>query len=305
MTAAESRGPLTALSNELADAVAQAGASVVTVDARRRLGASGVIWPGDVVVTADHVLERDDDIKVTLADGTKRTATIVGRDPGSDVAVLRLDGGATAPAVLAPLDSARVGHLVLALGRPGGEGVMASFGVVSAIGGAWRTARGGAIDGYLRADVSLYPGFSGGPLVDIQSRVVGLNSYYLARGQEIALPSHVVSTIVATLLADGRIRRAYLGVTSQPVHLPASIKQGLGTSQETGLMLIGVEADSPADKGGLFIGDVIVAIGGQPVADPDDLRRALGSGVVGEPTPVTIVRGGQLQERAVTPGERS
>jgi S1-C subfamily serine protease len=182
---------------------------------------------------------------------------------------------------------------------------MASFGVVSAIGGAWRTARGGTIEGYIRADVTLYPGFSGGPLVDTDGRIVGLNSYYLARGQEIALPANAVTTIVNTLLAEGRIRRAYLGVTSQPVQIPAAIRQASGSDQETGLMIIGVEAESPADKGGLLIGDVLISVAGQKVSDPEDLRGALGSSMVGKATTVAVIRGGQRKELSVTPGERS
>jgi S1-C subfamily serine protease len=306
MAAAESRGVLAALSDELAGAVAQASAAVVTVEARRRLGASGVVWQeGGAIVTADHVLEREEDINVTLADGSKTTATIAGRDPGSDIAVLKLAGGSATPATLAPADSVKVGHLVLALGRPSGGAPMASFGVVSAVGGAWRTARGGMIEGYIRADVTLYPGFSGGPLVDTQGRVVALNSYYLARGQEIALPASAVTAIVTTLLSEGRIRRAYLGVTSQPVQIPSAIRQALGTDQETGLMIIGVEADSPADKGGLLIGDVLTSVGDRRVADPEDLRSALVSGMVGAATSITVIRGGQRKELSVTPGERT
>jgi len=304
--AAESKGVLATLSEELAHAVAAGSAAVVAVDARRRLGASGVIWPeGGVVVTADHVLEREDDISVTLADGTRTAATIAARDPGTDLAILRLSEGAPAPATLAPPDSVKVGHLVLALGRPSGDAPMASFGIVSAIGGTWRTARGGQIEGYIRADVTLYPGFSGGPLVDTQGRIVGLNSYYLARGQEIALPAAAVSTIVRTLSTEGRIRRAYLGVTSQPVRLPTGIRELLGSSQEAGLMILSVEADSPAEKGGLLIGDVLVAVGERSVSDPEDLRAALGGSVVDQATSITVVRGGQKQQLAVTPAERS
>ena len=299
-------GILSTLSDELAGAVERGSAAVVGVDARQRLGASGVVWPGGFVVTADHVLERDDNITVALADGTKVAATIAGRDPGSDLAILKLESGAPAPASLAPADSVRVGHFVLALGRPSGEAAMASFGVVSSLStAAWRTGRGGMVEGYIRADVSLLPGFSGGPLVDTQGRIIGLNSYYLAQGQEIAVPAAAVSAIVASLQADGRIRRAYLGVTSQPVRLSAAIQQVLGTEQATGLMLIGVETDSPAEKSGLLIGDILVAVAGSRVGDPEDLRVALGAVSVGQATPVTVVRGGQRQELTVTPGERS
>src|SRR5262245_11271030 len=207
-------GLLGKLSEELAGAVDRASQSIVTIHGRRRMSASGIAWPDNgIVVTADHVLEREEDIAVTLPDGQRAAAQLVGRDPGSDVAVLKIPGVTLTPAGIAPI-GLKVGHFVLAVGRPGGN-TMASFGVVSAIGGAWRTARGGVIDGYIRADVTLYPGFSGAPLVDAQGKVVGLLSSHLAGGQAAAIPAPTLSGIVQTLLSSGRVRRAYLGITSQ------------------------------------------------------------------------------------------
>jgi S1-C subfamily serine protease len=295
---------LTALSDELAAAVERAGSSVVTVDARARIAASGTVWEDGVVITADHVIERDENIGVTLPDGTATTATVAGRDPGTDLAVLKVQSSGLAPAATAPLEGVKVGHLVLAIGRPRAGSPMASFGVVSAIGGQWRTARGGSVDGYVRADVSLFPGFSGGPLVDTAGRVIGLNSWYLARGQELAIPAANVSAIVRVLLAEGRVRRAYLGVTSQPVRLPEPVRQQLGLAQEIGLMILGVESGSPAERAGLLMGDVLVAAAGKAIADPGDLRDALGAAAVGQPLGVAVIRGGKQQEVSVTPGER-
>lgn len=296
---------LTTLSDALADAVERAGKSVVAVDARRQRAASGIVWPAGngVIVTADHVVERDEDISVLFADGQKAAATLAGRDPGSDVAVLRLAGTAPASAELAPPESAKIGNFVLALGRPGGT-AMASFGIVSALGGPWRTGRGGTIDEYIRADVTLYPGFSGGPLVDTQGRVIGLNSWHLARGQEIAIPTRAVATIVQTLLTHGTARRAYLGVTSQPVQIPDTLQAVLGTPTKAGLMLVGIEAGSPAEKGGLLLGDILVAVAGRAVSDAQDLQAALGPGAVGKPVTVSVIRGGARKELTVTPGER-
>jgi S1-C subfamily serine protease len=304
MAQANSGTALSALSDELAAAVAKAGSSVVTVDARSRTAASGTVWEGGVVITADHVIERDENIVVTLPDGSSTRATIAGRDPGTDLAVLKLESSGPPPAATAPLEGVKVGHLVLAIGRPRAGSPMASFGVVSAIGGQWRTARGGSVDGYVRADVSLFPGFSGGPLVDTAGRVIGLNSWYLARGQELAIPAANVTAIVQVLLTEGRVRRAYLGVTSQPVRLPEPVRQQLGLAQEVGLMILGVEGGSPAERAGLLMGDVLVGVAGRPIADPGDLRDALGSAAVGQPLSVTVVRGGRRQEVNVTPGER-
>lgn len=307
MTAAGSAGGLLgALSEGLADAVERASRAVVAVDARRHLAASGIVWPGSgIVVTADHVLEREEDIKVTLADGRKVSATVAGRDPGTDIAVLRLADTPPETAEMAPIGSIRVGHVVLALGRPGGGGPMASFGIVSALGGPWRTGRGGVLESYVRADVTLYPGFSGGPLVDTGGRVVGLNSWHLARGEELAIPAPIVDALVHTLVTHGRLRRAYLGITSQPVRLPAVLREKLGLRQEIGLLVVGVEPGSPADEGGLLLGDVLVAVAGQVVADAEDLQAVLGPDVVGKSSTCTLVRGGELTDVSVTPGERA
>jgi len=301
-------GLLTTLSDELAGAVERAGQAVVSVDARRQRPASGIVWPAGtgIVVTADHVVEREEDISVILPNAQKVAATLAGRDPGSDLAVLRLAGStpAPAPAELAPADSVKIGHLVLALGRPGGS-TMASFGIVSALGGPWRTERGGVVAGYVRGDVTLFPGFSGGPLIDTQGRVVGLNSWHLAHGQELAIPAQAVGAIVQTLLTQGRVRRAYLGVTSQPVRLPAALRQALSIPQTKGLMVVGVEAGSPAEKGGLTLGDVLIGVAGQTIEDAEDLQAALGPATVGQVTSIVVVRGGERKELAVTPGERA
>lgn len=303
-------GVLETLSEELAAAVEKGSQAVVSVDARRGRPASGIIWPAGpgVVVTADHVIEREEGINVILDGGQKLAASLAGRDPGTDVAVLRLalptGGTPPAPAELAPAESVRIGHLVLALGRPGGA-PMASFGIVSALGGTWRTERGGIVEGYVRADVTLYPGFSGGPLVDVRGRIVGLNSWYLARGQELAIPSPVVSGIVQSLLTQGRLRRAYLGVTSQPVQLPGTLRQALGLTQATGLLIVGVEPGSPAEAGGLLLGDILITVDGRPITSAEDLQAALGPGAVGRPVTLTVIRGGERKDLTVTPTERS
>ncbi len=293
---------LTNLSNALADVVAAAGASVVRVEGRRRLPATGVVWSADgVIVTASHVVEHEDNIEVGLPDGEAASARLVGRDATTDLAALRANASGLKPAAWAAMDDLRVGHLVLALGRPG-HTVQATLGVVSALGKEWRTHAGGSIDRYLQTDVVMYPGFSGGPLVDVSGRVAGLNSSALLRGVSVAVPASTLRPVVESLLAHGRVRRGYLGVGAQPARLPAALAGQLG--QETGLLLISVEPDSPAEKGGLTLGDTIVALDGQPVRHMDDLLALLGGDVVGKSMPVRIVRGGQLHEVRVTIGER-
>jgi len=304
-TADSAGGVLATLSDELAAAVERASRSIVTVNGRPRNPASGVVWPGGLVVTADHVLERDEDITVGLPGGGESGATIAGRDPGSDIAVLKLAGGAAEAAELAPAGALKVGHFVLALGRPGEGNPSASFGVVSALGGSWRTARGGVVDDYIRADLTLYPGFSGGPLVDTRGRVVGLNSSHLARGAAVAISAATVGAIARTLQTQGRVKRGYLGVVSQPVQVPAALRQRVGAERETALMIVGVEPGSPAERGGILMGDVLIAVAGQSIADAPDLQAALGAGVVGKPTVIAVVRAGERKDLRVTPGERT
>ena len=292
------------LSDAMAEAVEKAARSTVLVDGRRRIPSSGILYASGLVLTADHAVEKDEDITIGLPDGGEGKAVVAGRDPGSDLALLRLDGGAGSQAEVAG-NAARVGQLVLALGRPTMEGVQASLGVVSAIGGPVRTGRGGLLERYLRTDAIPYPGFSGGPLIDSSGSVLGLNTSGLARGASLAIPTDLAWQIADTLEKHGSVRRGYLGVRSQPVPISEAQSQALGRGQSTGLLLVGVENGSPAERGGLMVGDIIVGIAGQPVADPDELVARLTGSVVGQPTPVEVLRGGQPHTVTVTIGERS
>jgi S1-C subfamily serine protease len=295
--------PLNQLSEAMVAAVEKAGASTLLVDARKRFPASGIAIAPDLVLTADHVVERDDDIQVILPDGTQLAAKLAGRDPGSDLAVLRLERPVASPAEAAAQE-ARVGQLVLALGRPTTEGIQASLGVVSAIGGPVRTGHGGLLERYLRTDATPYPGFSGGPLVDTSGLVVGLNTSGLGRGAALTIPAALGWEIASTLAKHGHVRRGFIGVRSQPVPIAAAQQKALGREQASGLLLVGVEDNSPAEKGGLLVGDIIVALAGKPLADPDELLAALVGDVVGKPTSFEILRGGQPLGVSITIGER-
>lgn len=302
---AESNGSnlLFALSESMANAVEKASAATVLVDGRRRMPASGIAFAADLILTADHVIEREEDIPVVFPDGSQLAARLAGRDPGSDLAVLRLSSAAAAVAEAAPQE-ARIGQLVLSLGRPSREGIQASLGVISAVGGPVRTGRGGLLERYLRTDAIPYPGFSGGPLVDTAGRVVGLNTSGLARGASLAIPASLAWQIAASLAEHGSVRRGYLGVRSQPVVIPAAQQKALGRQQASGLLLVGIEEDSPAEAGGLMVGDILTGIAGQPVTDPDELLACLTGELVERPTPVEVLRGGQLNLITVTIGER-
>jgi S1-C subfamily serine protease len=308
-TQAGQAGALSAFSDQLANAVERASRSIVSISARPRQSASGVLWQADgevVVVTADHVVERDEDITLTLPDGRQVKATLAGRDPNTDLAVLRLpsaDLGADA----APIqlnEGLRVGHLALAIGRPTEGGPRVSFGVVSAVEGPRRAGHGTQIEGIIFADVTLYPGFSGGPLVDLDGKMVGLTSSRLTR-QSAALPLATVRRVVGALLAHGHIRRGYLGVGTQQVPLPAAMAQKTGAAQESALLVVTVEADSPAEKAGMLIGDLIVGINGQPATGVDALRSALSASAPGQPLALKALRGGEPVDVSVTIGERA
>jgi S1-C subfamily serine protease len=301
----EAAGLLAQFSDDLARAVESAGRATVVVKARRRVPGSGVLWsPAGTVVTADHVLERDEDIRVGLADGRELAATVVGRDPSSDLAVLRVAADGLTPATLGSADAVRVGHYVLALGRSGPGAPSASSGIVSAIGGPWRSRRGVAIEGYLRTDLTLYPGFSGGPLVDAAGRVVGINTSLFAQGQSMALPLTTAQRVVDTLLSQGRIRRGFIGISTQPVPLPAALAERLHLDQESGLLVLATEPGGPADKGGLLLGDILIGFAGTPVRDTDDLLAALGSEHIGTAQEARVIRGGEPRGLTVTVGER-
>lgn len=194
-----------------------------------------------------------------------------------------------------------VGHLTLALGRPG-RTVQATFGIISALGAQWRTPMGGQIDNYLQTDVVMYPGFSGGPLVGADGRLLGLNTSGLGQGVSLAIPTATIARVVESLQSHGRIRRGYLGVSTQRVRLPDELAGALG--QKAGLLIISVEPGSPAAEAGMSLGDTIVTLGGKPVVRHEDLLAGLSGDVVGQKEVIQIVRGGQTQELTVKIGER-
>jgi S1-C subfamily serine protease len=296
-------GILAGLSHDLASTVELVGRSVVAIHARRRIPSSGVVWRPGVVATAAHTVTRDEDLTVTLASGRTAAATLAGRDPSTDLAVLRLEDAAVPPVERADAAALQVGRLVLALGRPGPQ-VTASLGIISAVGGEWRTWQGGRIEHFVRLDLAIYDGFSGGPLVEAGGRVLGLNTSGLSRATALAIPAATVDRIADQLLASGRVRRGYLGLAVQPVQLPARLREGLGVPGRLGLVIVNLEAAGPAETAGLLLGDVLVALDGEAVGDPSDLLAALGPDRVGRPVELRLVRGGRLETVPVTIGER-
>jgi len=276
--------------------------SVVRVEGRRRMSASGVVLSGDgLVVTAHHVLESDEEIQVGLAGGEKSAAKILGRDPSTDLALLKLEAGKPGAAPWAEAAAARVGEIVLALGRPGDE-VMATLGVVSALEGSWRSPLGGSVDRYLQSDVVMYPGFSGGALLTAEGKVIGVNTSGLLRGVSVALPTETVRRVAEALAKHGKIRRGYLGVGVQAVRIPETQAKKVG--QDTGLMVLTLEPESPASKAGILIGDVLLALGEDALADLDGLMAALSPDRVNQDLSARLMRGGESHTLKVRIGER-
>ena len=298
------KSTLFAVSNEMAALVEEIGRSVVSVDARRRLPASGVAWSADgLVVTANHIVQRDENISVGLGSDARVEAQLVGRDPGTDLALLRVDAELV-PAAWVNADDLSVGQLALALGRPG-QTVQASLGIVNAHGGAWRTATGGQVDAYVQADLVMYPGFSGGPLAvagEAGGAVAGITTSALLRGASLVVPTSTVRRVVEALLAHGHIPRAFLGVGLQPVRLNPALQQDLG--QESGLMVMSLDDDGPAAAAGVVQGDIIVSLGDDRMRHIDDLQSALAAGEIGAAVAVRVVRGGILSELTVVMGQR-
>jgi S1-C subfamily serine protease len=284
---------LVTVSDGLAGAVEAADPFVARVAGGRR-PATGLVWSADgVIVATEHTVRRDEDIVVTLGDGRELPATVVGRDPSTDLAVLRTQATGLPVPVWRDTDGLQAGQLVLALGRPG-RTVRAWLGILSAVGHTWQIPGGTHIDRYLEPDIEPARGISGGPLLDAGGRVIGLNTTGLMRGTVLTMPSTTLRRVTEALLTYGRVRRGYLGVAAQAVLLPPALEQA--AHQRAGLLVHAVEPDSPADRAGLMIGDLVLTVGGQPVRRPDELLELLTGDRIGAAVPIRLSRAGQIHE---------
>jgi len=286
------------LSNDIAALVEKASKSVVRVDARRGRAGTGIVWDTGLVLTANHVVEQEEDIQV-VADDKSTKATLVGRDPATDLALLKVEGLAAPAMPRGKVDELRPGQIVLAIGRPGS--LKATFGTISAVSSSWRGWRGSEIEHLIQTNAPLYPGFSGGPLVDVDGRAIGMNSWVFGRGDGRAIAMDVAERVIASLKADGRIRRPYLGIGTQEVALPEPVKAK--AKQDSGLLIVAVEPQSPADKAGLMQGDTLVALNGTTTSSLEDLYSGLRKAKVGATQTVRVVRAGELKDLQVTVGE--
>jgi len=296
---------LIALSNALAQATDRAAASAVAVHTEARGSSSGVIWRAGVIVTAEHALARDEDIQLTLPGGRVVAAALAGRDPSTDLAVLKCAEASSPITEAADTSSVKPGSLALVVGRTRASGPVAALGAVSLVAAERRSWTGAALAPYIRLDVGLQPTAVGGTVIDPHGRVIGIATPRFARFGAIAVPAPTVNRIVDTLLQKGRVPRGYLGVGLQPVRLPAALRETLQRQEKTAAIVLDVEPEGPAHKAGIVIGDILVAVAGHPVARLEDIHAQLTAESIGKTLAVKFVRGGALQEASIVVAERA
>lgn len=304
MSSPNSALTLAAFSDDVAALVERVGASTVALQARRSYPSSAVVIQPGIVVTAAHTLRREDGITAVQADGSAVSATLVGVDPGTDIAVLRLDSSQGPPIAFGDAAAVRTGHFVVAVSR-GTEGTLAaSAGIVARTGGEWRTWRGGHLDRLVQLDGGLWTGFSGGPVVDARGGVIGIGTSALSRGRAVVIPGSVLTRATEQLLSHGRVTHAYLGAAVQPVEIPAALREKLSLPHANGLIVVSTVPQGPADAAGVMLGDTLLTLNGKPLAEIEDLKAAVNSVGIGKSAPLTLIRGGQAIDTSVTIGER-
>ena len=294
---------LTALSEQIVSTVEQAARSVFSVHARSRFDSSGVHWSPEIVVTADHALRRDEGIRVTAPDGSAHDAELVGRDPGTDLAVLRVKRLSAPVAARQDKPAVSPGSVVLAVGRSK-DSAVAALGVISNVSGQSQTWRGGRLDQVIRLDLALHPAGAGGAIVDASGKLLGIATPALSRVSVFAIPLATVARVTESLLAHGRVLRGYLGVGLQPIPIPEHLRTKLNYAGTTGLIAITVEPDGPAGKAGMSIGDVLFELGGRPMHRTENVQEALSSESVGKKITARVLRGGSPLDLEITVAER-
>ena len=290
------------LSNELAETVARAAASIVAVHARRGIGSSGFVWRDNLILTSSEGVRGEDGIKVLLPDGSVTSARLRGRDSGTDLAVLETDASGLQPLDFADDVALKAGQLALAVGRTANTGPIASFGIISGVSGEWKTWRGGKLDPFVRLDISAYPTLSGAAALDAAGNLIGLVSTGLSRSSVFAITRGTIHRIAGKLSQQGFVSRGFLGVALQPVALPPQMKEHLG--QDSGIMLLGIEPEGPASTGGLILGDILLAGDAQPLAQPEALAEFLERTPAGQVVKFKLLRAGVVKDLDVRIGER-
>jgi len=301
MVMVEPGSPLLAFSDHAADLVDRAGGSIVAVHGGGRWSSSGIHWRSGVIVTAEEVLERDENIKLTLPGGRVADASLAGRDPTTDVAVLRFqpDGLPVATTTEASL---RAGHVVVAVGNHDGA-PLAALGIVALAGGAWHSVRGGTIDRLIRLDLALSPAAEGGALVDLQGRVIGM-TVLGPRRRALSIPSSTIDRTVDQLLARGHVFRGYLGAGLQPVKQERRSNGLQASAGQRGVLVVSVDPHGPSARAGILVGDIVTAWNGQSIERVREIMRLLGPESIGSTVDLGLIRGGTPIALQVVIGER-
>jgi S1-C subfamily serine protease len=292
------------LSNALAQATDRAAASVVAVHTERRGSSSGIVWRAGLIVTSEHALRRDEEIEVTLPSGRVASATLAGRDPSTDVAVLKCPDATSAVLEIGDVAKLKPGSLTLVVGRTRASGPVAALGVVSLVASDRRTWTGASLAPYVRLDVGLQPTAVGGSVIDASGQVVGLATPRFARFGAIAVPVSSLDKIADTLLQRGHIPRGYLGVGLQPVRVPDGLREKLNWDEKTAAIVMDVHPAGPADKAGIVIGDILISLAGHAVTRLEDIQSRLAGDAIGKTLPLKFIRGGVIQQASIVVAER-
>ncbi len=295
---------LALLSKELSDLSAAIGPSVVAVEGQQRSYSSGVHWRKNLVVTAEHTVRRDEEFRVILSNQKEMPAKVIGRDSGTDIALLQVEQLDVPVAKTRSSQDIRVGEIMLVLGRSPNSGINASAGIISAVSGSWRTWRGGQLDSYLRLDATVFSGSSGGAVVDHEGRIVGIATNALSRVAGLAIPASTIEKVIDALLKHGAVPRGYIGVGLQQVALPESFKKSFSLDAGQGLMVFSVEPSGAAEKGGILVGDILLEVDGKSTANVEDLQNALVQETIGKRLVVQLIRGGEMKRLTIEVGER-
>jgi S1-C subfamily serine protease len=293
-----------AISNALADAAERAAAHTVAVHTEARGSASGVIWREGLIVTAEHALRRDEEIQATLPDGKVAAAKLIGRDPSTDVAVLKCEEATAVPAGFGDTATFKPGQLTLVVGRTRASGPVAALGFVSLVANNRHIWGGAKLSPYVRLDVALQRTAIGGGVVNANGQIAGFVTPKFAPAGGIAVPVSTVNQTVDTLLSKGHVPRGYLGVGMQPVRLPADLLESLQRPEKTAAIVLEVESGGPAHKAGVVIGDILIGLNGKPVMRLEDVQAHLHQEQIGKAVSAEILRGGVRREANIVIGER-
>ncbi len=295
---------LSGISQALVDLVQRTTPGIVAVKAAPYRVVSGVVLKGDLIAVADHTLRRDERVPIHSSSKGELGAVILGRDPSVDLAILRAEGLGASPLPFADPALLKPGMLATVVGLTVDVGPSASLGILGAVGGSRRTWRGGTLEHFIRLDVNLYPSQSGAAVVSASGQLIGMATPGLLRHSAVAVPLATIERVAQELVSEGRIRHGYLGVGLQPVRIPTNLRNKLQNAQETGLILLSVEPDSPAERAGLQIGDILVALGNSSITDVEDLQQLLRGDMVGRTASIVLVRGGERIQAQIAVSER-